>query len=62
MALRPGTANSQVIEIENISNEDVYLYVTGRDIEPDYPHSIYGNMEIQMRRAGNASALMRKGW
>ena len=49
VALRPGTASSQVIEIENISNEDVYLYVTGRDIEPDYPHSIYGNMEIQMR-------------
>ncbi len=47
--LRPGAVSSQLIEIENLSNEEVHLFVTGRDIEPDYPYSIYGNMEIQMR-------------
>lgn len=49
LELRPGAASSQLIEIENLSNEEVHLFVSGRDIEPDYPHSIYGKIEIQMR-------------
>jgi len=47
--LRPGGTNSQVIEIENNSDEKTNLIVSGRDIVSDYPHSIYKNLEVQLR-------------
>lgn len=49
LEIRPGAANSQVIELENLSDEEVYIAVSGRDIEADYVYSIYRHMDVQLR-------------
>jgi len=49
LELRPGAASSQVIEVENLSEEELSILVSGRDLERDYPYSIFSQLEVQLR-------------
>ncbi|MFP4015665.1 MAG: hypothetical protein ACLFUI_01415 [Halanaerobiales bacterium] len=55
--MRPGSSQSQVIEIENYSEQPISLNVSGRDIVRDYSHSLYKAVEIQLRGAENMTIL-----
>lgn len=47
--LRPGGADSQILELTNNSNEALFVEIGGRDIEPKYERSIFENMQLELR-------------
>lgn len=63
-AMHLGGADSQVLQITNNSNEAITVSLSGQDIAPEYPRSIFSNltvalrtpeaMEIAPRRSGRA--------
>lgn len=49
VTLRPGGISSQVIQIENRMQESYSLRFSARDIEPEYPRSVFAAVEMQLR-------------
>lgn len=49
VTLRAGSVSSTVLNIENKTEDNIMLRINGREIEPEYSHSIYQNMEIKIR-------------
>ncbi len=47
--LRPGGAATEVVEMRNRTGDPLTVRIGGAEIEPDYPHSLFEAMELQIR-------------
>lgn len=47
--IRPGSVSSTVVNIENKTKETLLFKINGREVEPEYTHSIYQNLEVKVR-------------
>lgn len=47
--LRPGGAESQILELTNNTNKAILVEISGRDIETEYTRSIFENLQLELR-------------
>lgn len=47
--IRPGGADSQILQLTNNSAEPIFVELAGKEIEPEYPRSIFENCTVEMR-------------
>ncbi len=47
--LRPGGSTTQSVSIRNRTGDPLLVQIGGQEIEPDYPHSIFEKVDLQLR-------------
>ncbi|MFW5981008.1 MAG: hypothetical protein ACOCRU_00370 [bacterium] len=47
--LRPGMVSSQPVEVENLSGENKTISITPRDVDINYPNSVFNSLDISIR-------------
>ncbi len=53
--IRPGATASQAVQVQNRTADPLLVKMGAREIEPDYPHSVFEHLDVQLRGEGEFS-------